>query len=70
MILPTVLLGGIAAVSGLVSGSSLGSTTLLNPYSAGIFAALVLLGATALMLADRLTRTVLERTTADLSERE
>jgi hypothetical protein len=70
MILPTVLLGGIAAVSGLVSGSSLGSTTLLNPYSAGIFAALVLLRATALMLADRLTRTVLERTTADLSERE
>jgi hypothetical protein len=70
MILPTILLGGVAVIGGIASGSSLGSTSLLNPYSASIFAALVLLGAIALLLADRLVRPVLDGTTADLSERE
>ncbi|MPZ63898.1 MAG: FtsX-like permease family protein [Propionibacteriales bacterium] len=70
MIVPTILLGGVAAIAGIASGSSLGSTSLLNPYSASILAALVLLGAVALLLADRIERPVLERATADLSERE
>jgi ABC-type branched-subunit amino acid transport system ATPase component len=70
MLPPTILLGGIAAIAGLASGSTLGSASLLNPYSAGIFAGLLALGAIALMLADRTSQPVLERTSADLSERE
>jgi len=70
MILPTALLAGVAAIAGLASGSTLGSTSLLNPYSAGIFAGLLALGAVALHLADRSVQPVLERVSADLSERE
>lgn len=71
---PTVLLGGVAAAGGIVSGATLGSTNLLDPDSAVIvvttFAALVLLGASSLVLADRIVRPVLDRVTADISERE
>jgi hypothetical protein len=70
MILPAALLGGVAAIAGLASGSTLGATSLLNPYSAGIFAGLLALGAIALHLADRTVQPVLERVSADLSERE
>jgi len=70
MLLPSIVLGGIAAIAGLASGSTLGSASLFNPYSAGIFAGLLALGAIALVLADRTARPVLERTGADLSERE
>jgi hypothetical protein len=70
MILPTAILGGIAAVAGLASGLTLGSASLLNPYSAGIFAGLTTLGAIALLLADRTTRPILKRVSTDLSERE
>jgi hypothetical protein len=69
-IVPTALLGGIAAIAGLASGSTLGSASLLNPYSAGIFGGLLALAALALLLADRTAQPVLERTSADLSERE
>ncbi|MCQ0015425.1 hypothetical protein [Actinomadura madurae] len=70
MTLPTVILGGIAAAAGLLGGSTLGVTSLFNPYSAGIFLALLALGGLALLLADRTTRPVLDRTSTDLSERE
>ncbi|MER6666877.1 FtsX-like permease family protein [Amycolatopsis japonica] len=70
MILPTAMLGGIAAVAGLASGSTLGAASLLNPYSIGIFAGLFAVGAIALLLADRTTRPILERVSTDLSERE
>jgi len=70
IVLPTAVLGGVAAIAGLASGSTLGSTSLLNPYTAGIFAGLLALGTTALLLADRTARPVLERAGADLSERE
>ncbi|MGP4029919.1 hypothetical protein [Actinomadura sp. 3N407] len=70
MILPSALLGGVAALAGLASGSTLGSTALLNPYSAGVFTGLLALGAIALLLADRTARPVLERVGTDLSERE
>jgi hypothetical protein len=70
MILPTIFLGGIAAVAGLASGSTLGSDSLLNPYTAGIFAGLLALGALALLLADRTAQPILERASTDLSERE
>jgi hypothetical protein len=70
MILPTAMLGGVAAVAGLASGLTLGAASLLNPYSLGIFAGLVAVGAIALLLADRTTRPILERVSTDLSERE
>lgn len=70
MILPTAILGAIAAVAGLAAGSTLGAVSLLNPYSLGIFAGLIAVGATALLLADRTTQPVLERVSTDLSERE
>jgi hypothetical protein len=70
MILPTALLGGTAAVAGLASGLTLGAASLLNPYSAGIFAGLIALGAIALLLADRTTQPILRRVSTDLSERE
>lgn len=70
MILPSALLGGIAAIAGLASGATLGSTSLLNPYTPGVFAGLLALGAIALLLADRAARPVLERVGTDLSERE
>lgn len=70
LILPTALLGGVAALAGLASGSTVGSTSLVNPYSAGIGGALLALGTMALLLADRATQPVLERTSTDLSERE
>lgn len=70
MILPTVMLGGIAAIAGLASGSTLGAASLLNPYSLGIFAGLVAVGAIALLLADRTTQPILERVGTDLTERE
>lgn len=70
MILPTAMLGGTAAVAGLASGLTLGAASLLNPYSLGIFAGLVAVGAVALLLADRTTRPILERVSTDLSERE
>ncbi|SPT50190.1 FtsX-like permease family protein [Actinomadura madurae] len=70
MTLPTVILGGIAAAAGLLGGSTLGVTSLVNPYSSGIFLALLALGGLALLLADRTTRPVLDRTSTDLSERE
>lgn len=70
MILPTALLGGIAAIAGLASGLTLGSASLLNPYSLGIFAGLIGIGAFALLLADRTTQQTLERVSTDLSERE
>jgi hypothetical protein len=70
IVLPIALLGGIAAIAGLASGSTLGSASLLNPYSAGIFAGLLALGALALLLADRTTQPILERASTDLSELE
>lgn len=70
MILPTILIGGLAAIAGVASGSTLGSTSLLNPYSVSLFGGLLLLGTLVLLLADRITRPILERVTADLSERE
>jgi hypothetical protein len=70
MILPTLLLGAIAAAAGLISGSSLGATSPLNPSSAGIFAGLIALGALAPLLADRTAQPVLARVSTDLSERE
>jgi len=70
MILPTILLGGVAAIAGLASGSTLGSASLLNPYTAGIFTSLLALGALALLLADRTAQPVLERASTDLSARE
>jgi hypothetical protein len=70
MVLPALVLGGAAAAAGIASGSTLGSTSLLNPFSAAFFMGLALVGATALLLADRLARPVLEQATADLSERE
>ncbi|HEX4814984.1 MAG TPA: FtsX-like permease family protein [Nonomuraea sp.] len=70
MILPTAILGGIAAVAGLTSGLTLGAASLLNPYSIGIFAGLMALGAIALLLADRSTEPILERVRTDLSQRE
>lgn len=70
MILPTAMLGGIAAVAGLASGLTLGAASLLNPYSLGIFAGLVAVGVLALLLADRTTRPILHRVSTDLSERE
>lgn len=33
LILPTAVLGGIAAIGGLASGLALGAASLLNPYS-------------------------------------
>jgi hypothetical protein len=70
MILPTIILGGIATAAGLLSGSTLGVASLFNLHSASIFLALLTLGALALLLADRTTRPVLDRTSTDLSERE
>jgi hypothetical protein len=70
MILPTILLGGVAAIAGLASGSTLGLTNPLNPYSIGIFASLLALGGLALVLADRTAQPVLERASTDLTERE
>jgi hypothetical protein len=70
MVLPTIVLGGVAAIAGLGAGSTLGSTSLLNPYSTGIFAGLIALAAMALHLADRTVRPVLEQASADLTERE
>jgi hypothetical protein len=70
MILPTAVLGGVAAVAGLVSGLTVGVTNPLNPYSIGIFGGLTALGVIALLLADRATRPVLLRVSTDLSERE
>ncbi|MGH3588130.1 MAG: hypothetical protein ACRDQ0_17635, partial [Pseudonocardia sp.] len=70
MILPSALLGTIAAIAGLAGGSTIGSAGLLKPYSAGVFAGLLTLGAIALLLADRTARPVLERVGTDLSERE
>jgi hypothetical protein len=68
IVLPLLLLGGIAAVAGLAGGSTLGSVGLLNPYTAGIVAGVVVLGALALLLADRTTRPALERAGVDVSE--
>ncbi len=70
MVLPTLVLGAIAAIAGLASGSSLGSASLLNPYTAGIFGGLLALGALALFLADRTAQPILARASTDLSERE
>ncbi|TDD34136.1 FtsX-like permease family protein [Actinomadura sp. KC06] len=70
MILPSALLGTIAAIAGLASGATIGSAGVLNPYSTGVLAGLLALGAIALLLADRTARPVLERVGTDLSERE
>lgn len=70
MILPTIMLGSIAAVAGLASGATLGLTSLLNPYSIGTFGGLLALGSLALVLADRTAQPLLERASTDLSERE
>ena len=70
MILPTLLLGGVAAMAGIAGGSTLGLTSPLNPHSAGIFAGLLALGALALLLADRAAQPALERASTDLTERE
>lgn len=67
--LPTALLAPAAAVGGLASGATLGSASLLNPYTPGIFAGIAALGVLALVLADRTARPVLEQVSADLSER-
>ncbi|MFY1688389.1 FtsX-like permease family protein [Plantactinospora sp. WMMB782] len=69
VVLPTAVLGGTAAVAGLAAGSSLGAASLLNPYSLGIFAGLLAVGATALLLADRTTRPILRRVSTSFSER-
>lgn len=70
MILPTIFLGSIAALAGLVAGSTLGLVNLLNPYTIGIFVGLLALGVLALLFADRTARPILERVSTDLSERE
>ena len=70
MILPTLLLGTLAAAAGIAAGSSLGTTSLLHPFSAGIFAVLLALGTLAVYFADRTAQPVLERASTDLSERE
>lgn len=70
MVMPTILLGSVAVVAGLASGSTLGAANLLNPYTAGILTGLLALGALAVLLADRIARPVLLRTSTDLTERE
>ncbi|PWB43413.1 MAG: hypothetical protein C3F10_12080 [Dehalococcoidia bacterium] len=70
LVLPTALVGTIAAIAGLISGSTSGGVSLLNAYSAGIFAGLFSIGAIALWLAGRASHPVLERVSTDLTERE
>ncbi|QSB13751.1 hypothetical protein JQS43_19605 [Natronosporangium hydrolyticum] len=70
IILPTVLLAGVASIAGIASGASLGVVNPLNPYTLTTFAGVMVIGAIALLLADLTMRPVLERVSTDLSERE
>ncbi len=70
LVIPTAVAGGFATLAGLVSGSTVGSVSLVNPYTIAILAGLTGVGAAALWLADRATRPVLARAGSDLSARE
>lgn len=70
MFLPALLLGGVGATAGVLSGSAVGATSLVNPYTAAMATGLVVLASASMVVADRLAVKTMDRATADLSERE
>lgn len=63
-------IGGVGAAAGVLSGSAVGATSLVNPYTAAIATGLVVLASACMFVADRLAVMTMDRATADLSERE